>query len=109
MSAHHVRGDHCSVPGTCPRQTAVTAQVFSVGRGFLQARSDLGTHCSGLGMVDLVWRGRLGRPGPSYLGMHSLTPPSLSLSHGLTGLPVPGRRKETLETQTQVLWMRTLS
>ena len=65
MSAPHMMwGDHCSVPGTCPRQTVATStQVFSVGsQGFLQARSD---HTD-LRMVGLVWRWQAG---PSYLGM----------------------------------------
>ena len=108
-------GDHCSDPGTCPRQTAATAQVFSVGRGFLQARSDLGSQHTrssvpGLGMVDLVWPGPAWQSGPSYLGMHSLAP-QVWVSHGLTGwlaLLVPGRRKETLETRDTGIMMRTL-
>ena len=48
-------GDHCSGPGTCPRQTAATAQVFGVGRGFLQARSDSAHNTHGAQSQVLEW------------------------------------------------------
>ena len=89
MSAHRVWGDHC----TCSRQTVATAQVFSVGRGFLQARSDRTWEW-------LVWFG-----GPGRHILECLTPAQVSLTAWL-GSWSPGGGRKHLRQETQVLWCR---
>ena len=101
-------GDHCSVPGTCPRQTAATAQVFSVGRGFLQARSDLGSQHTLLSPRS--WNGWFGLAAPAWQARAVISwnalprSSSLSLSRPDCRSWSRGGGRKHWRQETQVLW-----